>query len=82
MAKLEIDKEKVARIAKDTLYSVADKGAHPAELILAFANCIGLIIVHVGEKGASPIVQKELLDLAVTYIAKSIEQNSKTIQTH
>ena len=80
MPAINIDKNKVDRIVWNTLRGLQDNGAHPAEIIIALAQCVGRMIATMGETGgAGPIAQRELVDIAIKQMAAAIEAGSSPI---
>jgi hypothetical protein len=78
MTKIDIDKEKVARMVKATLHGFHGSGAHPAEIVLALAECIGRVVASLP---GSEVPKRELVDLAIKHMAGTIMEGiPKVIQ--
>jgi hypothetical protein len=78
MGTIQIDVPKVKRMVVDTLMMFNDTGAHPAEVVLALAECIGRVIVTLPE---SDIAKQELTQLAVKHMAQAIEERLPKVIT-
>lgn len=66
---INIDKQKVNNIVRSVLLMHSDTGAHPAELVLAFSECVGRIITTLP---GNDLVKKDLLDLSIKHMAATI----------
>lgn len=81
MATLNLDQRKVTRMSMDVLQSLSGSGAHPVEVIVALAQCIGRVVVSLDDIGVTPIAKQELVDLAIKQMATAIDEGTKRIVT-
>ena len=79
MTTVKIDRQKVDKIVYNTLRSLQENGAHPAEVILALSECVGRTIWAMGDAGVGAIAQRELTDIAIKHMAKAIEEGQKGV---
>lgn len=74
MTTIQIDKEKVRRMVEQGIKMFSDTGAHPAEVVIAFAQISARVIDIVGDmsQGAPDIVKRELFDLHIKTLTDSL----------
>lgn len=73
---LNIDKAKVDNMVRQTLMGFSDSGAHPAEVVLALAECIGRIVFMLP---GNDLVKKDMLDLAIKQMAATIHAGMSNV---
>lgn len=69
MTQFKIDKPKVDRMVRDTLMQFNNSAVHPAEMVIALAECIGRVINQVP---GTVIVTHQLMDLAIKHMAETV----------
>lgn len=81
MTTLNLDNEKIKRMSFDILRNLSDSGAHPVEVVVALAQCIGRVVVSLDGAGVSDIAKRDIVDLAIKQMAASIEAGTSNIIT-
>ncbi len=78
---INLDKQKIDRIVKDTLTNLDRNGAHPLEIIVALSQCVGRVIAAFGAHGADDVVMRELVDIAVKQMATAVEYGKGKVKS-
>jgi hypothetical protein len=79
---INIDKEKVHRMAVDAIRMFDNTGANYTELVAALGQAVGRTIIALGEMGMSDINKRALVDLAVGEMARAIDAKQSRIITN
>lgn len=78
MTTLAIDKQKINRICRDTMLNFQGSTVHPLEMMLGLGEAVGRLINQVD---CSDLAKKEMLDLVIQHIARTIDAGRNQIIT-